>query len=343
MIRNGVLGFVGFCALSVGAEVTVSNLVLAQREGTKVVDIIYDVSNTSTNVVTVSLVISNGAFAVACPSVSGDVGAGVVTGTGKSLAWDMAEDWNGNAALLQYTVVAEHQQSVLEKFVLIEAGTAAGGSPSSSNDFYLAKHEVTKNLWDEIAEWAEDHGYDIRPGGGGGSGDCPVVYVVWYECVKWCNAWSEKTGRTPAYTVGGLIYRSGERSDVDCDFSAGGFHLPSDTQWEYAARGGKNGSDTKYSGGDTLGDVAWYQDNSYNRSHEVGTKAVNELGVFDMSGNVWEWCNDWYPGKEGSYRVLRGGGWYNTASYCRLLNRYHSSPGGAGGGSVGFRPAMPPQ
>jgi len=310
----------------------ITNVAASQREGTKLVDITYDIVSDLTNAAPVFLGVKNGDSAVSCTSASGDVGSDVLPGVGRQITWNMGADWNGNAALLMYTV---EYTPPPEGFVFVEAGTAAGGSPTILDDFYIAKFEVTKNLWNEVAGWADDNAYDISPGGG--SGDSPVVNVTWYECVKWCNAWSEKTGRTPAYTVGGAIYRSGSQNNVDCDFTVGGFHLPSDMQWEYAARGGKDGSDTEYSGSDTIDDVAWYESNG-GLWREVGTLEANELGTFDMSGNVWEWCNDWYRG--GSDRVLRGGGWDDSAWFCRVSVRSYFTPSRSHN-ARGFRPAMP--
>ncbi len=322
----------------------VANLHVTQRSGTKLVDITYDLFSDATNAIIVSLAVSNGLSEVNATSLTGDVGSLVTAGTGKTFIWDMGADWDGNAAMLLYTVSADDGalsgSLVPEGFVMVEAGTAAGGSPTISKDFYIAKYEVTKSLWEEVAGWADDNGYDISPSNGGGSGNYPVVSVSWYQCVKWCNAWSEKTGRPPAYRVNGAIYRTGNQDNVDCDFNAGGGHLPSDVQWEYAARGGKDGNDTLFSGSDTIDDVAWYSDNSVGRSREVGTLEANELGTFDMSGNVLEWCHDWYPGDEGSSRILRGGDWYHIYVPCSVSYRSKFAPF-FGLEYYGFRPTVP--
>ena len=114
--------------------------------------------------------------------------------------------------------------------------------------------------------------------------------------------------------------------------------MPTEAEWEYAARGGGQSRGYKYSGGNTLGSVAWYDGNSGYETHPVKTKAANELGLYDMSGNVWEWCSDWYGSysgatqtnpqgaSSGSHRVLRGGSWYSSAGSCRVPSRRDSDP-----------------
>jgi len=168
----------------------------------------------------------------------------------------------------------------------------------------------------------------------------PVVYVTWYGAVAYCNWLSEEYG----YTVG-----TGE-----------GYRLPTEAEWEYVCRGGTT---TAYYWGDTMnGDYCWFRDNSgtgyggpgYENHHNVGLKLPNEFELYDMSGNVYEWCSDWYgftyyqycvdnsivdnpPGSEtGSDRVLRGGGWSGSADYCRFSGRDYGVPGYRGSG-VGFR------
>ena len=116
------------------------------------------------------------------------------------------------------------------------------------------------------------------------------------------------------------------------------FRLPTEAEWEYAARGGNKSKGYKYSGSNTLDNVAWYTNNSSSKTHPVGQKQPNELGLYDMSGNVWEWCQDWYGSyssssqtnptgpSSGSYRVLRGGSWYHFARICRVSYRLNSDP-----------------
>jgi formylglycine-generating enzyme required for sulfatase activity len=117
------------------------------------------------------------------------------------------------------------------------------------------------------------------------------------------------------------------------------FRLPTEAEWEYAARGGKMGKGYKYAGSDTIGDVAWYRENSGGETHVVKTRSPNELGLYDMSGNVWEWCQDWYGAydsisqtdpvgpSDGARRVLRGGCWNYFAGHCRVSYRFDCVPG----------------
>ena len=130
------------------------------------------------------------------------------------------------------------------------------------------------------------------------------------------------------------------------------FRLPTEAEWEYAARGGRHSYGVKYAGGSDIDNVAWHADNGNNTTHPVGTKRANELGLYDMSGNVWEWCQDWYGSyssssqtnpagpSSGSERVLRGGGWSNVVGGCHVSHRGSSTPDYADN-NIGLRLVFP--
>ncbi|MCZ2144195.1 MAG: SUMF1/EgtB/PvdO family nonheme iron enzyme [Ignavibacteriales bacterium] len=191
------------------------------------------------------------------------------------------------------------------------------------SDFYIGKYEVTQELWMSVM--------GSNPSWYKGS-KLPVEKVSWYEAVEFCNRLSDREGLQRAY--------SGSGDNITCDFSSNGYRLPTEAEWEYAARGGKQTKNYKYSGSDNTGAVAWYDGNSGDKTHAVGLKQPNEIGIYDMSGNVWEWCWDWYgdytsPSQtnpkgpsSGTWRVLRGGSWDDHARYCRVANRAYDMPDG---------------
>jgi formylglycine-generating enzyme required for sulfatase activity len=158
--------------------------------------------------------------------------------------------------------------------------------------------------------------------------------ISWRDAVVWCNAYSEATGKTPVYKHGGAVLRTSADSSADSavpDPSANGYRLPTEAQWEYAARGGvpSNGAPwtNKYAGtneDNALGNYAWYLSNAGKVTHPVGGKTANTAGLRDMSGNVWEWCWDKYSG--GTERVLRGGSCDSDATGCAVASRFQSYP-----------------
>ncbi|MHC6201932.1 formylglycine-generating enzyme family protein [Breznakiellaceae bacterium SP9] len=234
--------------------------------------------------------------------------------------------------------------AVPANMVLVPAGTFSMGSTNGESDeqpvhqvsiskpFLMGKYPVTQKEW--IAVMGSNPGY--------WKGDTLAVEdLSWFDAVEYCNKRSQKEGLTPVY--------SGSGDTITCSFNANGYRLPTEAEWEWAAKGGgKDFIVTEYSGSNHAGTVAWYRDNSGGRTHEVGTKAPNSLGLYDMSGNVWEWCWDWFGdyssadqtdplgAASGSDRVLRGGSWRNHAANLRSANRYSTAPVGRYA-NVGFR------
>jgi len=205
------------------------------------------------------------------------------------------------------------------------------------NTFYIGKYLVTQ------AEYSQ---YMPSPNWDYGLGDnYPAYYVSWYAILKYCNLRSMAEGLTPCYTISGSTNpdnwgevptsRNSTWDAAICNWNANGYRLPTEAEWEYAARAATNNPDYLYSGSDDISTVAWYWSNSGSSTHPVGTKAPNGIGTYDMSGNVWEWCWDWYSSsyyssspqndprgpESGSKRVLRGGSWLSNATSCRVASR----------------------
>jgi len=201
-------------------------------------------------------------------------------------------------------------------------------------DFHIGKYEVT---FDEYDAFCNDTSRSKLDDGGWGRSNRPVINVSWFDAIAYCNWLSEKESFPKAYDDKGNLLDKDGRVTTDPS-EVVGYRLPTEAEWEYAARGGNKSKGYKYSGSDIVDEVAWYTSNSGSKTQEVGKKAPNELGIYDMSGNVWEWCSDWYGSysgsaqtspynsKAGSYRIYRGGSWGSIASYVRVAYRSYYSP-----------------
>ncbi|MCL2444255.1 MAG: formylglycine-generating enzyme family protein [Treponema sp.] len=202
--------------------------------------------------------------------------------------------------------------------------------------FNIAKYPVTQKEWfDVMGTTIRTQQNTNRPTVSGEGDNYPMYFVSWNDAIEYCNRRSIMEGLTPAYHISGR--------DVTCDWDANGYRLPTEAEWEYAARGGgRNPSEFLYSGSNKADEVAWFATPRSARSTSpVGSKAPNGLGIYDMSGNVWEWCWDWYaddynyeganiPNPRGSpsgtRRVLRGGSWSNSDWQARSAYRFYASP-----------------
>ena len=231
------------------------------------------------------------------------------------LSFGLKPRWSANITASQKAVL----QKLIDSMVKVEGGTFTMGLTSEQgsdvdsdekpahqvtlSDYMICKTEVTQELWQAVM--------GSNPSKFKGS-DLPVEEVSYKDCLKFIKKLNKLTGLN--------------------------FRLPTEAEWEYAARGGNESKGYKYSGSNDIGSVAWYDSNSSSKTHVVATKAPNELGIYDMSGNVYEWCSDWYGDyssgsqtnskgpSSGSGRVNRGGDWYSYARYCRVSNRDINAP-----------------
>lgn len=187
-----------------------------------------------------------------------------------------------------------------KEMVKVEGGRLKAAK-KSVKDFQIGKYEVTRGEWQEVANWAVNNGYDLNASGCAPEDKRPVGLITWFDIVKWCNAKSEMEGFDPVYYVKGKAYKTGVFGSEDWDLvkiksGVRGYRLPTLLEWEWAARGGKKSKGYTYAGSNNLDEVAWHSCNpSWAHPQAVGSKQPNELGIYDMHGNIgertWDFVN----------------------------------------------------
>jgi formylglycine-generating enzyme required for sulfatase activity len=373
------------------ADPVVANVVPDQRTGTKLVDISFDVSDADSDTLSISVEISDDSgttFLVPVTGLSGDISvAATPTLASKALVWDAGVDFNQqfNSSMV-VRVIADDGSAPGPPpagMVLIPAGDFEMGQTGIATPvhtvtvsaFYLDQFEVTKALWDDVKIYADANAYTFSNAGSGQGAFHPVHTVNWYDCVKWCNARSEKEGLAPVYYTDAeftTVYKTGEGTAPFANWAANGFRLPTEAEWEKAARGKLvgntypwgntiGGGDANYNGSGDKFDIGGIETTpvGYYDGGQVpaGEDRANGYGLYDMAGNVWEWCWDWYddswydnagattPDTRGpntntfGLRVLRGGSWFNSSVGLRCAFRINGNPVNEFSFSVGFRSA----
>ena len=265
-------------------------------------------------------------------NVTGDIGT-ISTSGNKQIVFDVfkefgKEEISGN---FQFKVEGEVNFNSLDiEMVFVKGGTFTMGCTSEQghdcidmekpshkvtlSSYYIGKYEVTQAQWKAVMGNNPSYNKEDK---------LPVENVSWNDVQEFIKKLNDQTGQN--------------------------YRLPTEAEWEYAARGGQNSKGYKFSGSNNINDVAWIENNSQNQTHSVGTKFSNELGIYDMTGNVSEWCSDFLGNytssaqtkptgpSSGSYRVLRGGSWSCGADYCRVSFRSWYYPDGRRFSHIGFR------
>ena len=230
------------------------------------------------------------------------------------------------------------------RFIEVKGGSFNMGKDGNQQNvilssFYIAEYAVTQELYEAVTGGNPSYFKGIER---------PVETVSWYDVVEFCNLLSEAVGVTKCYEIDKRSKDPDNKSKYDNQKwivkmirSSGGFRLPTEAEWEYAARGGNRMKETKdfrFAGSDDLNLIGWYRENSHQETKPVGMKFPNALGLYDMSGNVWEWCRDWLGesskanltdptgAAQGEYRVIRGGSWYYVREWCTPVYRIYTDP-----------------
>ncbi len=328
---------------------TVINATMIQRtDNSMLVDISYDLADAESDTCTISVIVSvdAGVSFTLIPvraNLSGDIGSGIVPGNRKNIVWNIgAETYNIIGSQFRVKVCAEDDSLVHVIGGMFNNGT----SNVTVSDFYIDKYELTQSGYEAVM--------GINPATGYGVGsNYPVYNVSWYNAIEYCNRRSINEGLTACYSYStfgsyppswptGWNTDINNHTNVSCNWDANGYRLPTEMEWWFAARGGlqvHQPNAYQFSGSDNIDEVGWIWTNwgqANYTTHTVGDLASNELGLFDMSGNVHEWVWDirgTYPSGDqldphgattGLTRVGRGGYWGGWASFCYYTFRYNN-------------------
>lgn len=342
----------------------IQNVFTSQRsDGTKIIDIYYDLLDLENDPCDIYLMLSedgglNFNLMPSPPFLSGDIGIGIMPGWGKHIVWNAgSEAYYLDGSNYMFEIQAEDNTlPPPPEFTWVEGGMFNNGLTNIMiSGFEIGVHEVTQAQFMEVMLYNPVDNYPPPQWPDYGSGaNYPVYYVSWFEAIEYCNRRSMLEGRTPCYSYDvqgtdpntwppGWNANYSTHTLISCNWNADGYRLPTEAEWHFAAHGGINSLGYTYSGSNTIGNVAWYSGNSGSMSHPVMQLAPNEIGTFDMSGNVREWCWDIYgsyptvpPYNDpitdpdgaltGNFRINRGGYFQDGAAICAVNYRMWTYP-----------------